>query len=79
MNYTDKHIVESYSGLFEGLSTLNKIVLIENLSKSLKREQKTKESKFYKSFAAFSADKTAEVIIAEIKAARQFRNIEIKF
>ena len=36
MTYTDKHIVETYSDLFEGLSSISKIELIENLSKSLK-------------------------------------------
>ncbi len=40
MSYTDKQIVNSYSRLFEGLSTLTKIELIENLSKSLKKEKK---------------------------------------
>ena len=29
MSYTDKHIVETYSDLFEGLSYLNKIELID--------------------------------------------------
>ena len=53
MNYTDRHIVETYSGLFEGLSSLNKIELIESLSKSLKIEKTTKENSFYKSFGAF--------------------------
>ena len=38
MSYTDRHIVETYSILFEGLSSLSKIELIEKLSKSLKKE-----------------------------------------
>lgn len=67
MNYTEKHIVELYSALFEGLSSSTKIELIENLSKSLKQEKKTKDSKFFKSFGAFSSSKTAEEIIKEIK------------
>ena len=49
MSYTDKHIVETYSGLFEGLSSISKIELIENLSKSLKTEKKVREDNFYKS------------------------------
>jgi len=77
MTYTDKHIVETYSGLFEGLSTMNKIELIESLSKSLKTETKTKEDIFFKSFGAFSSEKSAEDIIAEIKSSRKFRNKEI--
>ena len=49
MSYTERHIVETYSGLFEGLSSLSKIELIESLSKSLKIENTTKDNKFYKS------------------------------
>ena len=79
MSYTDKHIVETYSGLFEGLSSSSKIELIESLTKSLKKEKTTKDSKFYKSFGAFSSEKTAEEIIADIKSNRKFRNKEIKF
>ncbi len=79
MSYTDRHIVETYSGLFEGLSFLSKIELIESLSRSLKTEKSTKESNFYKSFGAFSSEKTAEEIIADIKSSRKFRNQEIKF
>ncbi len=78
MNYTDKHIVETYSGLFEGLSSLSKIELIESLSKSLKIEKTTTDTKFYKSFGAFSSKKSAEEIIADIKSSRKFRNKEIK-
>jgi hypothetical protein len=79
MSYTDKHIVETYSGLFEGLSALNKIELIESLSKSLKTEKATKDARFYKSFGAFSSGKSAEEIIADIKSSRKFRKKEIKF
>lgn len=79
MNYTDRHIVEAYSELCEGLSSLNKTELIESLSKSLKAEKKTKENTFYKSFGAFSSEKSAEEIIEEIKSARKFRNKELKF
>jgi hypothetical protein len=79
MTYTDKHIVEIYSGLLEGLSSEGKAELIENLSKSLKTEKKNKESKFYKSFGAFASEKSAEEIIADIKSSRKFRKKEIKF
>lgn len=79
MSYTDKHIVETYSGLFEGLSSNSKIELIESLTKSLKTEKKVKENNFYKSFGAFGSDKSAEEIIAEIKSSRKFRKREIKF
>ena len=43
MSSTDRPIVETYSILFEGLSSLSKIELIEKLSKSLKKEKKVKE------------------------------------
>lgn len=79
MSYTDRIIVETYSGLFEGLSSLNKIELIESLSRSLKMELTTRETTFYKSFGAFSSEKSAEEIIADIKSSRKFKNKEIKF
>lgn len=74
MTYTDKRIIASYSGLFEGLSTANKVELIESLSKSLKVEKETKEAAFYKSFAS---NQSAEEIIKEIKTSRKFRKKEI--
>ncbi|HOZ78934.1 MAG TPA: hypothetical protein PLY34_13150 [Ferruginibacter sp.] len=79
MSYTDRHIVETYSDLFEGLSSLSKIELIESLTKSLKTENTKKDSKFYKSFGAFASEKSAEEIITDIKSSRKFRNKEIKF
>ena len=79
MTYTDKHIVEVYSGILAGLSLEVKAELIESLSKSLKAEKKNSERKFYKSFGAFGSEKSAEEIIAEIKCSRKFRKKEIKF
>ena len=37
MSYTDRHIVETYSGLFEGLSSLSKIELTEFESTIMKK------------------------------------------
>ena len=79
MNYTDRHIVEAYSELLEGLSSSSKMELIDNLSKSLKTEEKTIEDSFYGSFGAFASDKSAEEIVADLKASRKFRKKEIKF
>ena len=79
MTYTDKHIVEVYSGLLAGLSSESKAELIASLSKSLKTDKKNIESRFYKSFGAFASDKSAEEIIADIKSSRKFRNKEITF
>jgi hypothetical protein len=79
MSYTDKHIVETYRGLLEGLSIENKIELIDNLSKSVKSGIKDKDKKFYKSFGAFASDKSPKEIIKEIRADRKFRKKEISF
>ncbi len=79
MNFTDKHIIESYSGLLEGLNPTSKIKLIESLSKSLEIQRETKEDDFYRSFGAFASDKSAEEIVADIKSSRIFRDKEIKF
>ncbi len=53
MSYTNRNIIESYSMLFEGLSSLTKIELIERLTKSLKKEKTTKKDTFFESFGAF--------------------------
>jgi len=79
MTYTEKHIVESYSVLLEGLSSSSKMELIENLSKSLKTEKKTTDANFYKSFGAFASTKSAKEIIKNIRSSRKFRKKEIKF
>lgn len=79
MNYTDKHIIESYSGLLEGLNPSSKIKLIESLSKSLETQRITKEDDFYRSFGAFASDKSAEEIVTDIKSGRKFRDKEINF
>lgn len=71
MSYADKHIVETYSMLFDGLSSLSKIELIEKLTKSLKREKTVKKDTFFESFGAFSDEKSAEEIIADIKSSRK--------
>ena len=79
MSFTEKHIVDTYLGLFEGLSPLSKQELIESLSKSLKINKVTADAKFYKSFGAFSDEKSPERIILEIKSSRKFRKKDIKF
>jgi hypothetical protein len=79
MSYTEKHIIETYSMLFNGLSSLSKIKLIESLTKSLKKEKIAKTDTFYKSFGAFSNEKTPEEIIIDIKSSRKFKNKEISF
>lgn len=78
MSHAEKRILDTYSGLFEGLSSMSKIKLIESLARSLRAENKTSEKNFYKSFGAFASDKSAEEIIADIKSSRRFRKKEIK-
>ncbi|MBP4143221.1 hypothetical protein J3S90_15555 [Flavobacterium sp. P4023] len=79
MTFTDKNIIENYFGLFESLNSMSKLELIEKLTKSLKAETKSKENNFYKSFGAFSTEKTSDEINTEIKSSRKFRTKEIKF
>ena len=79
MSYTERHIVESYSNMFSGLSSLSKIELIESLTKSLKKDKIEKVDVFYNSFGGFSSEKTAEEINTEIKSSRKFTRREISF
>ena len=79
MTFTDKNIIENYLKLFESLNSMSKLELIEKLSKSLKAESKSKESDFYKSFGAFSTEKTSDEINTDLKSSRKFRTKEIKF
>ncbi len=79
MNYTERHIVKSYTVLLEGLSIISKKELIETLSKSLNAVNETKENDLYEAFGAFGSDKSAEEIIADIRSSRKFRDKEIKF
>jgi hypothetical protein len=65
--------------LFNGLSPLSKIALIESLTKSLEKDKIEKSDTFFKSFGAFSTEKTAEEIVLEIKSSRKFKNREISF
>ena len=75
MSHVDKHIVETYSMLFDGLSSLSKIELIEKFSKSLKREKMVKKDTFFESFGAFSDEMSAEEIIVNLKSSRKFKKV----
>ena len=79
MTVTERHIIETYSQLFEGLTSVTKIELIEKLTKSLKKEKKSKETEFLKSFGAFESDKTADEMIKEIIESRKFREKDLNF
>jgi len=49
------------------------------LTKSLKKDKKSKESEFLKSFGAFDSDKSADELIKEIRESRKFRNKDLEF
>jgi hypothetical protein len=78
MTLVEKHIVETYSGIFESLSSVSKLELLEKLAKSIRKESKSKEKEFFKSFGAFPPGKTAEEITQEIKETRKFRDKGLK-
>lgn len=79
MTYVEKHIVETYSEIFEKLSSVSKLELLEKLAKSIKNDTKLKEIEFFKSFGAFVSDKPAEEIAREIKESRKFKEKNLKF
>ena len=79
MTHTEKYIVDTYSGLFDGLNSITKLELLEKLAKSIRKEPTSKEKDFFKSFGAFASDKTAEEIVAEIKDSRKFREKNLTF
>jgi hypothetical protein len=78
MTTAEKHIVEAYSGLFDGLSSSSKIELLESLAKSLKKNRETREEDFFRSYGAFGSSKPAEEIAGEIKESRKFREKDLK-
>lgn len=79
MTYAEKHIVETYSGVFEKLSSVSKLELLERLAKSIRKDTKSKEKEFFKSFGAFASDQPAEQIVRQIKESRSFREKDLKF
>jgi len=79
MTQVERHIVETYSGLFDNLSPSSKLELLEKLAKSLRKDIKSKEKEFFKSFGAFASEKSAEEIAKEIKDNRKFREKDLKF
>ncbi len=64
---TEKYIIDTYLSLFENLSPISKMELLERLKKSLKRRQQDKDKDFFASFGAFGSEKSAEEIIKDIK------------
>jgi hypothetical protein len=77
MTHTERHIVETYSELFEGLSAVSKLELLERLAKSIRKDKKPKEKDFFSSFGGFESASTPEEIIKEIKESRKFRTKDL--
>ncbi len=78
MTVAEKYIIDTYSSLFEGLNSISKIELLEKLATSLKREKKSKDNEFFKSFGAFGSEQPAEEIDKEIKESRKFHRKDLK-
>jgi hypothetical protein len=79
MTHAEKYIIDSYSGFFDSLSSIGKLELLEKLTLSLKKNKKVRENDFFKSFGAFSSEKSAEEITAEIRESRTFREKKFNF
>lgn len=78
MTHAERHIVETYSELFESLSSVSKLELLERLAKSIKKGRMSNEKEFFRSFGGFASDKPAEEINKEIKESRKFRTKDLK-
>lgn len=66
------NLVDSYLGLLNNLSTESKLELIAKLSESLKGSQQPTDKSVKDLYGAFISEKSAEEIIAELKASRNF-------
>ena len=66
-------LVDSYYTLLKSLSPNNKLELIARLSKSMKTTKKReKEISLESLYGSWESDQTADELIAELKAARNF-------
>ena len=71
MTYTERHIVDSYSNVLAGLSSMSRIELIKRLTKSLEITKQEKKGGLHLSFGAWK-NKSVEEIHTEIKQNRKF-------
>lgn len=79
MTTVEKHIVNSYSKIFDMLNRRIKIKLIEKLEKSLSKSKDIDEKNFYSSFGKFASDKSAREIMSDIKDNRKFKPRDLNF
>jgi len=67
------NLIDSYFTLLKSLSPDNKLELIARLSKSMKTtKKKEKEISLDALYGSWESDQTADELVAEIKAARNF-------
>lgn len=71
-------IANMYVDLLSNLDEKNKLEIIEGLSVSI-RKGKEKKNSIEKSFGAWKSEKTAEVIIKEIRSSRVFNRKIVAF
>jgi len=66
-------LIDSYYTLLKSLSPNNKLELIARLSKSMKTTKKREEEVSLESlYGSWESEQTADELIAELKAARNF-------
>lgn len=69
----NKSLIDSYYTLLKSLSPNNKLELIARLSKSMKTTRKIeKEVSLESLYGSWESSQTADELIAELKAARNF-------
>lgn len=66
------NLIDSYLGLLKNLSPDNKLDLISKLSDSLKGTQKPLEKSLGNLYGAFISKESADEIIIDLKASRNF-------
>jgi hypothetical protein len=66
------HIADSYFRLLRSLSPVNKLALIEKLSKSVKNQLKVSRTTLKSAFGAFDSEDSADNIVEDIRTSRHF-------
>ncbi len=70
-------IIDGYLRMFDNLNVVSKLDLISRLSLSIKLKEK--QNVFNESFGAFESKRSADQIIAEVHASRNFKRKIEKF
>jgi HPt (histidine-containing phosphotransfer) domain-containing protein len=78
MTHAERDVVEAYSVIINNMSAVCKKALMEQLSKSLKDES-GQDDDFYQLYGAWKSDQSAEEMIADLRAARKYREKDIRF